>query len=402
MAKYANGLTASDLSLVEMANLDTDSPAAGDSAPHASAGGNFAPPLAAAGGTPAADRFLAEAERELQEGYIDQTLWGRALVKAAGNEKLAAQAYVRFRAAALRVEKRNQRAVRLARRARAMSTANGALSKPRTQKYGFTGLTLKQLAWLTGTLSFLIVAAVLIAFRSGSEPPQRATAAGSVRSASEAASSTASKSKATDAAELTIPKRDYAARVRELKEAGNWNVVVLYASEWTRAQPKNADAWKELSGGYLKLRQFSDALETASKAVELAAQDAAMWRHLGQVNATMDDVPAALAAYEKAVEVDPKDAASLVQVGILNVQLGRLPAAKVALAKALALSPSDTDAQCALAFLAQREGRPRDAEAMFLQVTSSGGKCRDPNAGETASAPAAKTAKTKPSSGTAR
>jgi len=402
MAKYANGVTASDLSLVEMANLATDSPAAGDSAPHASAAGNFAPPLAAAGGTPAADRFLAEAERELQEGYIDQTLWGRAVVQAAGDEKLAAQAYVRFRAAALRVEKRNQRAVRLARRARAMSTANGALSKPGTQKYGFTGLTLKQLAWLTGTLSFLIVAAVLIAFRSGSEPPQRAAAGGSVRAASEAASSTASKSKATDAAELTIPKRDYAARVRELKEAGNWNVVVLYASEWTRAQPKNADAWKELSGGYLKLRQFSDALETASKAVDLAPQDAAMWRHLGQVNATMDDVPAALVAYEKAVEVDPKDAASLVQVGILSVQLGRVPAAKVALAKALALSPSDTDAQCATAFLAQREGRPRDAEAMFLQVTSSGGKCRDPNAGETASAPSAKTANTKSSSGPGR
>jgi len=388
MAKYANGVTASDLSLVEMANGAADSPAAGD----------FAPAVAPAEGTPSTDRFLAEAERELQEGYIDQTLWGRAVVQAAGNEKLAAKAYVRFRAAALRVEKRNQRAVRLARRARAMSTANGALSKPGTQKYGFTGLTLKQLAWLTGSLSFLIVAAALIAFRSGSEPPQRATAAGAVRLTSEAAS----KSKPTEAAEPTIPRRDYAARVRELKEAGNWNVVVLYASEWTRAQPKNPDAWKELSGGYLKLRQFSDALETASKAVDLAPQDAAMWRHLGQVNATMDDVPAALATYEKAAEVDPKDGASLVQVGILSVQLGRVPAAKVALAKALALSPSDTDAQCALAFLAQREGRPRDAEAMFLQVTSSGGKCRDPNAGETASAPAAKTAKTKPSSGTAR
>ena len=131
--KYAHGVTASDLSLVEMADLATDSPTAGDSAPHAPATGNFAPAVGAAGGTAAGDRFLAEAERELQEGYIDKALWGRAVVQAAGNEKLAAQAYVRFRAAALRVEKRNQRAVRLARRARAMSVANGALSQPGTQ-----------------------------------------------------------------------------------------------------------------------------------------------------------------------------------------------------------------------------------------------------------------------------
>ncbi|HXX85835.1 MAG TPA: tetratricopeptide repeat protein [Casimicrobiaceae bacterium] len=393
MGKYAKGVRASDLSLVEMANPATDSPAAA---------GDFAPPVGAADGSPAIDRFLAEAEREFQEGYIDQPLWARAVVKAAGDEKLAAQSYVRFRAAALRVEKRNQRAVRLARRARAMSVANGTLSKPSSPKYGITGLTRKQLAWLTGTLSFLIVAAGLIAFRSGSEAPQRTNAAGPVRSASEAASATPAKATSTDASEATIPRRDYAARVRELNEAGNWNVVVLYAAEWTRSQPNNPDAWKELSGGYLKLRQFSDAVEAATRAVEIAPKDAAMWRNLGQVNAAMDDAPAAIAAYEKAVEADPQDAASLVQVGVLNMQIGALSAAKVALAKALALAPGDADALCAAAFLAQREGRPRDAEATFLQVTSSGGKCRAPNAGETASVAPPKPAKAKPSSATGR
>src|SRR5215471_17474697 len=46
MAKYANGVTASDLSLVEMANGAADSPAAGD----------FAPAVAPAEGTPSTDR----------------------------------------------------------------------------------------------------------------------------------------------------------------------------------------------------------------------------------------------------------------------------------------------------------------------------------------------------------
>jgi tetratricopeptide (TPR) repeat protein len=390
MAKYAQGVRAADLSLVEMASPATDSPAAGD----------FAPP-ATADGALATDRFHAEAERELGEGYVDQPLWARAVVQAGGDEKLATQSYVRFRAAALRVEKRNQRAVRLARRARAMSVADGTRAGKNRPKYGITGLTRKQLASLTGILSFLVVAAALIAFRSGGEPAQRANAAGSVRSASESAVSMSDKgSSGTGGQE--IPRRDYAGRVRELKDAGNWNVLVLYAAEWARTQPKNAEAWKELSGGYLRLRQFSDAFEAASKAVEFAPQDAAMWRNLGQVNAALDDAPAALAAFEKAAELDPQDLESLVQAGTLNMKLGRLPASKAALARALALSPDDIDALCAAASLAQRESRAKDAEAMLLQVTSSGAKCRDPHAGESASVTVAKPAKSKPSSGAGR
>jgi len=387
MAKYAPGIRASDLSLQEMANRATDSPATGD----------FAPPAPDGAAT---DRFQAEAERELIEGYIDQPLWARAVVQAGGNEKAATQSYVRFRAAALRVEKRNQRAVRLARRARAMSVANGTLASARKPKYGITGLTRKQLALLTGVLSFLLVAAGLIAFRSGTEPSQRPSAAGAVRS-SEAAASMPAKETA-GAAGPENPRRDYAARVRELKDAGNWNVLVLYAAEWTRTQPKNAEAWKELSGGYLRLRQFSEAFDAANKAVEVAPQDASMWRNLGQVNAALDDSAAALAAFEKAVELDPRDLASLVQVANLNMQLGRLPASKAALASALALSPDDIDARCAAASLAQREGRPKEAEAMLLQLTSSGAKCRDAHAGEAASVSVAKPARSKPTSATGR
>ena len=42
---------------------------------------------------------------------------------------------------------------------------------------------------------------------------------------------------------------DLVGKMRALKKEGNWNLVVLYAVEWTRKQPANADAWKELSHG---------------------------------------------------------------------------------------------------------------------------------------------------------
>src|SRR5215471_3004772 len=220
MAKYGQGLRASDLSLVEMAALEADSTAAASVSPSVTEN---------AAAVPAADRFLAEAARALESGQLDQPLWARAVAQAGGDEKLARPGYLKARATAMRLEKRNRRALRVARRERAISSANGAMAgnsgRGATEKYSFTGLTRTQLAWLTGILSFLLVAAALIAFRSGDQP-QQPGAASTVRPMAQ------SKPGATDAgagpgtrATAAIPREDFAARVKELKEAGNWNVL---------------------------------------------------------------------------------------------------------------------------------------------------------------------------------
>ena len=56
------------------------------------------------------------------------------------------------------------------------------------------------------------------------------------------------------------------AKVQELLHAGNWNVLVLHAAEWTRKQPENANAWKHLSVGYANLGQTADALAAMYRA----------------------------------------------------------------------------------------------------------------------------------------
>ena len=167
---------------------------------------------------------------------------------------------------------------------------------------------------------------------------------------------------------------DFPRRMQALQAAGNWNVLVLYAVEWTRKQPENPVAWRELSAGYLKLRQFDDAFSAANKATQLAPTDAAVWRNLGQVNVAIDDLVAATAAFERASTLNDQDIVSLVQLGTLNMRFGRLQPAKAAFAKALALRPDDVDALCGNASIARQEGRTKDAEAINLQVK---GSCRD-------------------------
>ena len=136
--------------------------------------------------------------------------------------------------------------------------------------------------------------------------------------------------------------------MQQLKDAGNWNVLVLYASKWTREEPNNATAWNELSIGYANLRQFNDALGAAEKAAGLSPQDARLWRNLGH----------------------------------LNVALERLPEAGSAFDRALALSADDADALCGAAVVAQRLGRTKDADAIARRAKAVDGGCPGTSDGE--------------------
>jgi Flp pilus assembly protein TadD len=152
------------------------------------------------------------------------------------------------------------------------------------------------------------------------------------------------------------------ATVRQLEEAGNWNVLVLHASKWTREQPENPAAWSALGTGYANLRQFDDALVAAARAAQLAPGDPRLWRNLGQ----------------------------------LNLTLGNLPEAGNAFDRALAVSSDDAAALCGAALVAQRQGRPKDADAMARRLRPDAGICPGVSDGETVTVDAGSHAKRKP------
>jgi tetratricopeptide (TPR) repeat protein len=125
-----------------------------------------------------------------------------------------------------------------------------------------------------------------------------------------------------------------AEKVQAMKQARNWNVLVLYAAEWTRKEPANAAAWRELSFGYANLRQLDDAFDAATRAVSLAPADGDAWRGLGRV----------------------------------NLALERWPDAGSAFNKALAVRADDHDALCGAVTVARREGRLKDADALSQRM----------------------------------
>jgi len=139
------------------------------------------------------------------------------------------------------------------------------------------------------------------------------------------------------------------ATVQRLKDAGNWNVFVLYASKWTREEPASAAAWNELSKGYARLHQLDDAVFAATKAAELSPDDVALWRNVGHLNLTLERLPEAGGAFDRV----------------------------------LAASSDDADALCGNALVAHGLGRMKDAFAMAARVKAAGGSCEGLSDGET-------------------
>lgn len=391
MKEYAPGIECRHLTLVEVRASSGDTESAKGAAP-AVAGADPARASVATG----ADRFLTQAIDEHAAGHIDRTLWERAVAQAGGDNARAKTIYVQSRATALRVTKRENKAVRYARVVEALSNAPDsefatlsplagtatATSGPDNPRLGIVKRNRRRAMVAAGVFGFLLVVAGLVVALSG-EPVRQDSAAKPTPRFNVFARSTPSNQTipATGAAGQNPAGVDLVSKLRGLKKEGNWNLVVLYAVEWTRKQPGNADAWKEASQGYIKLRQYGEAQDAATKAVQLAPDDFLQWQNLGQINLAIPAPVEALKAFHQAAVLNDHDVVSLVQAGLLNAQLGRLPEAGAAFAKALKVIPQDVQALCGAAWVAQREGRVKDAQAMTHQVTALGERCGDPGDG---------------------
>jgi tetratricopeptide (TPR) repeat protein len=394
MREYAPGISSSELSLIDTQTNSSKEKAAPDAAPPSSA--------AEATSEPSEDRYLVRAREEHAKGHVDSALWVRALAQVGGDRVKALPVYLDTRATAIRVAKRQEKAARKARVVEALSQPDDGLELPtpvvaetRTSKSARNGArpNRKVIFLAAGVLvSTLAIVAVVALWP--------ATAPAPAPSAAKAAPTATVSARITTAAQANAAKTESKAadgtteatlsRVQALEKEGNWNLLVIYTAEWTRKQPFNPQAWKTLSVGYAKLRQFTEALDAATKATELAPDDWALWQNLGQINLAVPRPAEALAAFQRATALNEKDLVSLAQVGTLNTQLGHLAEAKLAFDKALALNPEDIPTLCGSATLAQKEGRTKDTEAIALHVTALDARCPSPSEGQTvrvASAP---------------
>ena len=368
------------------------------------------------------DRFLAKATREHAAGHIEPPLWARAVAQAGSDTALATRIYLESRATALRVAKRNKNAARRARVVEALSDAPdpgvvAEQAKPRDEtrskeatrtSRGSARPNRRRMFLAAGVIGCFVVVGGSIALWPENGPAQPTSLA---RPASPVEASGRSTSLRQTAVTPTNTRglamegdsgEEIASKVQAMEKVANWNLLVIYAAEWTRKQPGNGAAWTALSRGYVKLRQFGEGLDAATKAVQLAPEDFLAWQNLGQLHVALQLPAEALSAFQRAAALNDRDVVSLVQEGLLNTQLGHLSDARIAFDNALAASSDNAEALCGAASLAQKEGRVRDAEAMIRQASALGGGCRDPNASESVRVAVSEPAPSRPKSSAVR
>jgi tetratricopeptide (TPR) repeat protein len=325
-----------------------------------------------------ADEFLAAAAKEYEEGTIDRVLWRQAADQHGRDVSLVIAAYLRARATALQARYKPAESAEIKLRGAGTNSSSARKIEETAEETGSTdfapesprALSPKILYTAGGAVALAAAAAIVylvVSLRHSEsiQPPVTVAAASSTNRPASAILVKTDQPAMSTRGEANPGAADaLAATVRELKIAGNWNVLVLYANEWTRKEPNNATAWRELSVGYANLQQFNDALDAAAKAVQLAPQDPLPWRNLGQINLTVD----------------------------------RLPEAAVAFDKVLAANPDDASARCGAALVAQRQAQPKDPTAFTRRVGPADGGCFDTSFGNIAVVSAGTSAVRKPGS----
>jgi tetratricopeptide (TPR) repeat protein len=339
--------------------------AGGEAAPAASSEPSANPKPERDLGITTSDEFLAAAALEYQKGRVDQVLW-RRVADQCDDASLVIAAYLRARATALH-QKQDEYLQRRAHRAGPVLAASEPKVEPEprleivsTTVSAVRSLGLQpKLKYLGAAAAALVAVAIVVWLiasplesESVAQPIVSAARPSLSRSASQvplgseqalgkSASGGTNSGGETPALETTV---------QQLKNDGKWNVLVLYASEWTRKDPNNATAWYELSVGYANLRQVEEAFDAATKAVQLSPGNPRFWRNLGHINLAVE----------------------------------RLSDAEIAFDKALAVNADDADALCGTALIAQRQGRPKDADAISKRIKSLDENCRGVSDGETA------------------
>ena len=344
-------------------------------------------PIANSGGSKI-DPYVQQASREYAEGHIDAPLWDRAMAQAMGDKTAAAAVYVRARGTALRLFDRDRdRGVQPMRSVAPRMPR--AVPVPGAVADEDSAAPKEPASWRRYRYP-IIAAAVLVPLlaaggwylfsdRAGANPQITPVAAANPRSAAATLSpaavvAAAKAANPTPVAPNSPSSPDFRKRIQELRDAGNWNVLVLFAVEWTRKEPGNWVAWDQLRAGYMYLRQYEDALNAAKKAVTLAPDEARLWRQVGEINLDIDDPVSALAAFEQAAARDPNDVASLQHVGLLQARLGRPQEAKGAFELALAAAPGDAVTTCLRTSVAQMP-EIKDAYTMSRTIKAIDAKC---------------------------
>jgi protein O-GlcNAc transferase len=131
--------------------------------------------------------------------------------------------------------------------------------------------------------------------------------------------------------------------------SGEFEAARALLENAVRQAPGHVDAWLFLAKVELQLGRREQALQSASRAVELDARRAEAFYVLGRIHKTFDEDDAAESCFRRAVQLDPDNPDILTSLGSLFRLRGRVEDAIALYQQALLINPDHAEARRNLA-----------------------------------------------------
>jgi putative PEP-CTERM system TPR-repeat lipoprotein len=119
----------------------------------------------------------------------------------------------------------------------------------------------------------------------------------------------------------------------------------------------------------IRARQFKDAAAAVDRALGLAPESAEVWYQKGSVAHVSGDLQGTLAAYTRAIKSQPEHVEARVARAGLLLDLGRADEVAIDLTELKRIAPDEPRAAYLQALLAERNGKPEEAQAALKEVT---------------------------------
>lgn len=176
---------------------------------------------------------------------------------------------------------------------------------------------------------------------------------------------------------------DWAVKAMALETRKDWQGLLGWCRQWTRADPGNASAWYSLGVAHINLKHYTDAIEAYRQALRIEPDNAFIWNNLGFAYGNLSRYADAVEAYREAVRIEPNDATAWYNIGTEYQKLKRhtnaIDAYRVALRikpdyvsawgnLAIAYALSDNRAAALEAVRELRRYDPQQADKLFNMI----------------------------------
>jgi|GEM_PF-4531846 cytochrome c-type biogenesis protein CcmH/NrfG len=132
-------------------------------------------------------------------------------------------------------------------------------------------------------------------------------------------------------------------RATAFQKFKDWQGMLHWCLEWTKSEPKNADAWYYLGIAYVNLKRYSDAVNAYRQVIRIRPKDASAWNHLGIIYDELKRYNDAIDAYREVIRTNPKDASAWTNLAATYCVSGNRSTALGAVQELRRLDPEKAD-----------------------------------------------------------